>query len=388
MEDQAINRAHRIGAERPVTVTRFLTVDTIEQRINQVLERKRELVRRRFQRIRRGAERRAVARRSVRAVSTRCRARGRVTTAWAQLLPPIAQPRRGRGSLSDFCRQSCRICRCTAAHVAKIHRACVCSTRIRGGCFNNATSALPTRRAAANLATSEFANRLPLARRLAMRFACVCRHQFASSSLSGSLTMPICDLPRSGWAFDSATICAWQRTWHGPICAGHAASALLCAALPGGCDREVYAGGWDCAGDALYADSAALSTGRHPGPGWMYPPEAGIGFEPVQFQRLGQIPNDLGLAVRRRRDTSPIRVDSACEYTPRLELRRFEPPRIARSRRFGRQIFADRQIVARGACEYSANSPDSAVCVCGRAAASVDNTSITGGQNTVCFASG
>jgi SNF2 family DNA or RNA helicase len=43
VEDQAINRAHRIGAQRPVTVTRFLAVDTIEQRINQILERKREL---------------------------------------------------------------------------------------------------------------------------------------------------------------------------------------------------------------------------------------------------------------------------------------------------------------------------------------------------------
>ena len=43
VEDQAINRAHRIGAQGPVTVTRFLSVDTIEQRINQVLERKREL---------------------------------------------------------------------------------------------------------------------------------------------------------------------------------------------------------------------------------------------------------------------------------------------------------------------------------------------------------
>jgi SNF2 family DNA or RNA helicase len=43
VEDQAINRAHRIGAAGPVTVTRFLTIDTIEQRINQVLERKREL---------------------------------------------------------------------------------------------------------------------------------------------------------------------------------------------------------------------------------------------------------------------------------------------------------------------------------------------------------
>jgi SNF2 family DNA or RNA helicase len=43
VEDQAINRAHRIGVERAVTVTRFLTTGTIEQRINEVLERKREL---------------------------------------------------------------------------------------------------------------------------------------------------------------------------------------------------------------------------------------------------------------------------------------------------------------------------------------------------------
>jgi SNF2 family DNA or RNA helicase len=43
VEDQAINRAHRIGVERSVTVTRFLVVNTIEQRINEILERKREL---------------------------------------------------------------------------------------------------------------------------------------------------------------------------------------------------------------------------------------------------------------------------------------------------------------------------------------------------------
>lgn len=43
VEDQAINRAHRIGVTGPVTVTRFLTLRTIEQRINQVLEEKREL---------------------------------------------------------------------------------------------------------------------------------------------------------------------------------------------------------------------------------------------------------------------------------------------------------------------------------------------------------
>jgi SNF2 family DNA or RNA helicase len=43
VEDQAINRAHRIGASGPVTVTRFLAVGTIEERIDRVLAEKREL---------------------------------------------------------------------------------------------------------------------------------------------------------------------------------------------------------------------------------------------------------------------------------------------------------------------------------------------------------
>ena len=43
VEDQAINRAHRIGQRRPVTVTRFLSEDTIERRIADVLERKRQV---------------------------------------------------------------------------------------------------------------------------------------------------------------------------------------------------------------------------------------------------------------------------------------------------------------------------------------------------------
>jgi SNF2 family DNA or RNA helicase len=43
VEDQAINRAHRIGAAGPVTVTRFYSGGTIEERINTVLEQKREL---------------------------------------------------------------------------------------------------------------------------------------------------------------------------------------------------------------------------------------------------------------------------------------------------------------------------------------------------------
>src|SRR5205823_1553520 len=43
VEDQAINRAHRIGQKYPVTVTRFVAEETIEQRIASILERKRQL---------------------------------------------------------------------------------------------------------------------------------------------------------------------------------------------------------------------------------------------------------------------------------------------------------------------------------------------------------
>lgn len=43
IEDQAINRAHRIGVSAPVIVTRFICRDTIEERIDRVLREKREL---------------------------------------------------------------------------------------------------------------------------------------------------------------------------------------------------------------------------------------------------------------------------------------------------------------------------------------------------------
>jgi SNF2 family DNA or RNA helicase len=43
VEDQAINRAHRVGQKHPVTVTRFLSGDTIEQRIADILEAKRKV---------------------------------------------------------------------------------------------------------------------------------------------------------------------------------------------------------------------------------------------------------------------------------------------------------------------------------------------------------
>jgi SNF2 family DNA or RNA helicase len=43
IEDQAINRAHRIGQKDKVLVTRYICPETIESRIAQVLEQKREL---------------------------------------------------------------------------------------------------------------------------------------------------------------------------------------------------------------------------------------------------------------------------------------------------------------------------------------------------------
>ncbi|CAN5482261.1 DEAD/DEAH box helicase [soil metagenome] len=43
VEDQAINRAHRLGQKSPVTVTRFIAQGTIEGRIAEVLEHKRQI---------------------------------------------------------------------------------------------------------------------------------------------------------------------------------------------------------------------------------------------------------------------------------------------------------------------------------------------------------
>jgi SNF2 family DNA or RNA helicase len=45
VEDQAINRVHRIGQRDPVFVTRFASEGTIEERIAEVLEKKRQLFR-------------------------------------------------------------------------------------------------------------------------------------------------------------------------------------------------------------------------------------------------------------------------------------------------------------------------------------------------------
>lgn len=44
VEDQAINRVHRIGQREPVIITRFIVKNTVEERIAEVLQEKRELI--------------------------------------------------------------------------------------------------------------------------------------------------------------------------------------------------------------------------------------------------------------------------------------------------------------------------------------------------------
>lgn len=43
-EDQAVDRIHRLGQTRPVTVHRFLVENTIEDRILEIQHRKKQLV--------------------------------------------------------------------------------------------------------------------------------------------------------------------------------------------------------------------------------------------------------------------------------------------------------------------------------------------------------
>jgi hypothetical protein len=97
-------------------------------------------------------------------------------------------------------------------------------------------------------------------------------------------------------AFDSATIYAWKRTWHAQYAPATPLRPYFVPRLPGRCDREDYAAGCNSADGSLYRVSPPFNCPA-PGPGWMYPPEAGIGFEPVQFQRLGQVPNDLAVGA-------------------------------------------------------------------------------------------
>jgi hypothetical protein len=102
--------------------------------------------------------------------------------------------------------------------------------------------------------------------------------------------------PLSGQAFDSATIRAWHRTWHAPNPFTTPLRGYFIPRIPGRCDREAFADGWGYAAGVGYATPMVNQAGCTGAvPSWAYPPAAGMGFEPVQFERLGTIPNDFGL---------------------------------------------------------------------------------------------
>jgi hypothetical protein len=74
---------------------------------------------------------------------------------------------------------------------------------------------------------------------------------------------------------------AWARTWHSPNALATPLNQYFIPRTPGNCGSGSTYTAW-CGG-----------SGPHgPVP---YPPEAAAGFEPMQFERLGKVPNELDM---------------------------------------------------------------------------------------------
>lgn len=123
----------------------------------------------------------------------------------------------------------------------------------------------------------------------------------------------------SHWqGFDGSMICAWKRTWHGPnalatplrsyymprvpsYCCGHSdgipgpviyGSGYV--AYADGCDRGMDGCGYAIS-DSFAAPAGAYCQCQNGSVSSAYPPEAAVGFQPVQFERLGRIANELDI---------------------------------------------------------------------------------------------
>lgn len=93
-----------------------------------------------------------------------------------------------------------------------------------------------------------------------------------------------------GWGrdvFDGSTLYAWERTWHGPNALATPLGQYYIPRTPGFCNFDGYANEGGCPAGAVCNGNGALP----------FPKEAGVGFEPVQFERLGQVPNDLDVGT-------------------------------------------------------------------------------------------
>jgi hypothetical protein len=91
-----------------------------------------------------------------------------------------------------------------------------------------------------------------------------------------------------GYLIDDNTRYAWARTWHGPNALATPLTQYFIPRMSGKCNGDGYAAGCGC-----QAGVAGVGAGQYgAGP---YPADAAAGFEPMQFERLGKVPNEMDL---------------------------------------------------------------------------------------------
>ena len=112
--------------------------------------------------------------------------------------------------------------------------------------------------------------------------------------------------PRPSLAGDGYTRFAWSRTWHAQNDLLSPLRGYYMPRSPGRCDRENYSDEWNSAA----VNAACLHEGGNyftGGSGYPYQPLVGYGTEPLQRERLGQIPNELDVGGGAVRATGPSR---------------------------------------------------------------------------------
>jgi hypothetical protein len=283
VEDQAINRAHRIGAQRPVTVTRFLAIDTIEQHNRFRAESYSTRL------ARRGPELRP-ARRSLFAIQSGCARRARPGRGVSETKPGRLANLSGCAGCADgwglpqWQNRSVEFdkhggvghvsimphwLRCRIAPMA------VAAALVPARFF--LPPARPSLRSTMNSARSRSIPPLVM-----LIFPVVVAVATLSTPSYGFWGYGGCCGCQETW-------CAWSETWHAPYALETPLRGYYIPRTPGCCSREFEAGTCGCG----VANAGCSTSGARYG--WCYPPEAGVGFEPVQFERLGQVPNDMEL---------------------------------------------------------------------------------------------
>jgi hypothetical protein len=117
---------------------------------------------------------------------------------------------------------------------------------------------------------------------------------------AGDPTANSCCCHHLGNHFDGSTRCRWHRTWHGPNAVWQPLSPYYIPRPPDSCKygHNVYRAGYDASGFGC----ACGASGNYLADGSIVPgPDAahGYGENPgmqAGFERLGQIPNDLGIS--------------------------------------------------------------------------------------------